>query len=249
MIIDLDSHLREASYTAQAHKVLEANGMDPRRTADQVSGPKTGRPARPGRTYGYNHNYMYSPEEEWKGGELARLQIAGSDMSKRVELNAQESLDKQIIFPTGISLPVLTEGPIGAELCRMYNDWARDLVRGYEDQLLPCALMPAGHPEAMAGELRRAVTELGFKAAHCVSWIGEKNLDHEDFAPWFEEAERLGVPLFVHPNGHTGFITQRFDNFPAMHALGRPTNCVQALMGLVYGGVFERFPRLKVCFF
>jgi predicted TIM-barrel fold metal-dependent hydrolase len=109
--------------------------------------------------------------------------------------------------------------------------------------------MPAGHTESMAGELRRAVTELGFKAAHLVCWIGEKNLDHEDFVPYYEEAERLGVPLFVHPNGHTGFITQRFDNFAAMHALGRPTNCVQALMGLVYGGVFERFPNLKVCFF
>jgi predicted TIM-barrel fold metal-dependent hydrolase len=252
MIIDLDSHLRETEFTNRARKLFEERGVEyPRRpgqTEDRTS-PNTGRPARPGRSYGYNHSYMYSLEEEWKGGDIARRQVVGADMQKRVEMNALERLDKQVIFPSGVSLPSMTQGPIAADLCRLYNDFARELVSGYEDLLLPCAMMPAGYPEAMVGELRHAVNELGFKAAHLVCWIGEKNLDHEDFAPYFAEAERLGVPLFVHPNGHTGFITERFDNFPAMHALGRPTNCAQALMGLVYGGVFERFPGLKVCFF
>jgi predicted TIM-barrel fold metal-dependent hydrolase len=249
MIIDLDSHLRETGFTTQARKLMEERGVANPRDGTVLTASNTGRQGRPGRTYGYNHGYMYDLNEEWKGGEIARLQVAGSDMAKRVELNAAEHLDKQVIFPTGISLPVMTPGPVGGELCRLYNDWAHDLVKGYEDVLYPVAMMPAGHPEAMAGELRRAVTELNFKSAHLVCWIGEKNLDHEDFVPFYAEAERLGVPLFVHPNGSTGFVTTRFDNFPAMHALGRPTNCAQALMGLVYGGVFERFPNLKVVFF
>ena len=249
MIIDLDSHLRETEFTARARELLEANGAEPGTGGVPLDHPNTGRPEKSGRSYGYNHGYMYDLREEWKGGEIARRQVVGSNMEKRLEMNALESLDKQVIFPSGVSLPSMTEGPIAADIARMYNDWAHDLVKGYEDALLPVAFVSAGYPEAMPGELRRAVTQLGFKASHLVCWIGDKNLDHEDFTPYFAEAERLGVPLFVHPNGHTGFVTQRFDNFAAMHALGRPTNCAQALMGLVYGGVFERFPNLKVAFF
>jgi hypothetical protein len=249
MIIDLDSHLRESGFTQAARKLLEERGAQGGTGGVPLDHPNTGRPAKPGRTYGYNHGYMYSVEEEWKGGEIARRQIVGSDMAKRVEMNAMEGLDKQVIFPSGVSLPSMTEGPVAAEIARLYNDWAHDHVKGFEDHLLPVAFMPYGHPPALVDELRHAYNELGLKSAHLICWIADKNLDHEDFAPFFAEAEKLGVPLFVHPNGHTGLLTQRFDNFPAMHALGRPTNCVQALMGLVYGGVFERFPNLKVTFF
>jgi predicted TIM-barrel fold metal-dependent hydrolase len=123
------------------------------------------------------------------------------------------------------------------------------LVKGYEDALLPVAMIPAGYPQEMANELRRAVQELGFKCAHLVCYQGEKNLDHADFFPYYEAAQEMDVPLFCHPNGNWGFITERFNNFLAMHVLGRPTNCTQALVGLVAGGVFEKFPRLKVVFF
>jgi uncharacterized protein len=257
MIIDLDSHLREGYFMDQVYK-LEPPFEDYTPVCIKEGTPHERRfqtkwerlHARgEGNSQFYNHNYMYDPKENWRGGETARRQVVGYDMAKRLEGNALESLDKQMLFPTGISLPAATPGPLGAALCRAYNNWVRHLVRGYEDALLPVAMIPAGCPEAMPGELRRAVNELGFKAAHLVCYDGEKNLDHSDFFPYYEEAERLDVPLFCHPNGNWGFITQRFDNFLAMHVLGRPTNCTQALVGLVCGGVFERFPNLKVVFF
>jgi len=267
MIIDLDSHLRESYVQDQVYKleapfeeytpvcIQEGEPFERRfrtnwpRTGGVGRSANTGRNPPTERTYGYNHNYVYDPKVNWKGGAIARRQVAGHDMGKRMELNAAEGLDKQLIFPTGISLPALTPGPLGAAVARAYNSWARELVRGNEDYLLPVGIMPAGHPEAMVGELRRCVNELGFKAVHLVCYEGEKNLDHVDFFPFYAEAERLQVPLFCHPNGNYGFITERFDNFLAMHCLGRPTNCTQALMGLVYGGVFETFPNLKVAFF
>ena len=267
MIIDLDSHLREAYLQDRVYKLeppfeeytpVCIQEGEPNERRFKTNWPRTGgagRTANTGRqppterSYGYNHSYIYDPKLNWMGGDIARRQVAGYDMAKRMELNAAESLDKQLIFPTGISLPALTPGPLGAAVARAYNNWVHDLVAGNEDSLLPVGIIPAGCPDQMASELRRCVTELGFKAAHLVCYEGEKNLDHVDFFPYYEEAERLGVPLFCHPNGNYGFITERFDNFLAMHCLGRPTNCTQALMGLVYGGVFETFPSLKVAFF
>ena len=53
------------------------------------------------------------------------------------------------------------------------------------------------------------------------------------------------MPLFCHPNSN-GELTDRFDTFFKQHVLGRPMNCTAAL---VFGGVFEKFPRLRVAFF
>jgi predicted TIM-barrel fold metal-dependent hydrolase len=257
MIIDVDSHLREAYFLDDVYK-LEAPFEDYTPVCIQEGAPHERRfqtrfqrqqSIGEGNGQAYNHEYMYDPKERWRGGDIASRQVAGYDMARRLDGNAAESLDKQFIFPTGISLPAATPGQLGAALCRAYNNWVRKLVSGFEDVLLPVAMMPAGCPEEMPGELRRAVDTLGFKAAHLVCYEAEKNLDHPDFYPYYAEAERLGVPLFCHPNGNWGFITQRFDNFLAMHVLGRPTNCTQALVGLVCGGVFERFPGLKVVFF
>ena len=254
MIIDLDSHLRDHSVMDEVYQ-LEApyEDFNPVRKVgpDGKVHFETKFPhlQSEGNMRAYDHSYMYDPKENWRGGELAKRQIVGTDMAKRVELNAAEQLDKQVIFPTGISLPAMTEGGLGAALSRSYNNWVSNLVKGFENQLLPVAIMPAGDPESMPGELRRCVNELGLKCAHLVSYNGDRNLDNEAFFPFYEAAQELDVPLFCHPNGQFGFITERFNNFLAMHTLGRPTNCTQALVGLVAGGIFEKFPDLKVCFF
>lgn len=254
MIIDLDSHLRENVYLDEVFKLdppyeeytpVRKVGPDGKVRFETKFPPLLSE----GSMKVYDHSYMYDVNENWRGGDLARLQVVGHDMAKRVEMNAYEKLDKQILFPTGISRPAMTEGGLGAALARAYNNWVSGLVKGYEDELLPVAILPAGAPEEMAGELRRSVAELGLKAAHLVCYHGDRNLDNEAFFPLYEAAEDLDVPLFCHPNGQFGFITERFSNFLAMHTLGRPTNCTQALVGLVAGGVFEKFPRLKVVFF
>src|SRR5438874_6612551 len=258
MIIDLDSHLRENYFLDEMYKLEEPFAeYTPERVVD---GPPPERkfkskiPPGPSGTHGYNHSYMYDPNVGWRGGEIAARQVTGWDMGERVEANSLERLDKQFIFPTSIWPPTMTEGPLGAAIARAYNDWVTNFVRDYKNQLYPVALMPAGHPEAMPGELRRCVGELGLKAMHLVCYQGDRNLDDPAFFPFYEAAQALDVPLFCHPNGQQGFITQRFDkgpahNFLAMHTLGRPTNRTQALVALVAGGVLEKFPRLKVVFF
>jgi len=258
MIIDTDSHLRENYFLDEMYKLDEPFAQyTPVRIVD---GPPPERkfrstlPPGPSGSRGYNHSYMYDPTVGWRGGEIAARQVTGWDMAKRVEANARERLDKQFIFPTSMWPPTMTEGPLGAAIARAYNNWVTGFVGDYRDRLYPVALMPAGCPEEMPNELRRCVTQLGLKAAHLVCYQGDRNLDDPSFFPFYQAAQDLDVPLFCHPNGQQGFITQRFDkgeanNFLAMHILGRPTNCTQALVALVAGGVFEKFPRLKVAFF
>ena len=193
----------------------------------------------------FRHPYIYDPKND---PELADRQKGGYDMERRRADARREGIDKQVLFPTGINIATLNTGELGAALARCYNDWVGRLVRGHEDVFLPCAAAPAGCPDRMAAELTRCVKEKGFKAGHLVSYCGPRNLDDPSFYDYYAAAQELGVPLFAHPNS-VGELTNRFDNFFKLHIAGRPNNCTTALIALVAGGVFEKFPRLRVAFF
>lgn len=253
MIIDLDSHLREGYFLDEIYKL---DGPYARLTPVKV-GDGRGHttkfihsldPISPQGRAAHSHPYIYDPKFAWRGGEMAARQVAGYDMEKRREGIKKENVDREIIFPTQISIATQNIGPLGAALARCYNDWAAKLVKGYEDLFWPVAMAPGGCPEAMADELRRCVKELGFRAGHLVPYCGTRNLDDPAYYPYYQAAEELNVPLFCHPNSN-GDLVDRFDNFFKTHVLGRPLNCTPALIALVLGGVFEKFPRLKVAFF
>lgn len=196
----------------------------------------------------FNHELVYNPEKNWRGGEVARRQKGGWDMEYRRKDNEQEGIDYQFVFPTQISLPSLQEGRLGAASARAYNKWVKKLAQGHEDWLWPVGMMPAGYPDGMVEELRYCVNELGFKAAHLVPFSLKHTIDEPIFDPFYGEAEKLGVPLFLHPSSF-GPMINMYQNFYAMHVLGRPLNCTAGLIALVTGGIFERFPNLNVVFF
>jgi predicted TIM-barrel fold metal-dependent hydrolase len=256
-IIDLDSHLRDEYFLDEIYNlegpfsrytpVRIPTGDRPQEVRFEHQIPSLDKtPKRASR--GFDHRYMSDPKGNWRGGEYARRQVGGYDMDRRLQDMAIEGVDYQMIFATTLSLPATAPGELGAVMCRAYNDWAARLIRGHEDRLWPVAVVPAGCPKEMPTELRRCVRELGFKAGHLVPYVGKRNLDDPAFFPYYEAAQELDVPLFCHPNT-LGEVTNRFDNFFTQHVLGRPLNCTPALVSLVCGGVFERFPDLKVAFF
>ena len=103
-------------------------------------------------------------------------------------------------------------------------------------------------PTRWPTSLGAASRSWGFKAGHLVQYCGPRNLNDPSFFPYYEAAIELNVPLFCHPNTN-GELIDRFDDFFAMHVLGRPINCTAALVALTLGGVFEKFPELRVVLF
>lgn len=254
MIIDLDSHLRENQFMNEVYKLDGKYAKYtpvpvPRGRPDQRRFEHSLQPRNRRSSAAYNHNYMYDPRENWRGGEIAERQRAGWDLERRIEDFKIEGFDHQMLIPTGVNVPTQTVGGLGAALAHSYNSWVTRFVKGYEEQFWPLGMLPAGCPEAMADELRHGVTDLGIKAFALACYVGPRNLDDPVFYPCYEAAQQLGVPLFCHPNGGGGEIIDRFDNFFSMHIMGRPMHCTPALVALVAGGVFEKFPGLKVAFF
>lgn len=251
MLIDTDTHLREDYCLDKVYALTgEFAHLTPKRVKDggyhQIKFEHNLNPWSEQTMKSHSHKSLYDPTR-WEG-RIARYQIESMDMDKRVAAFREIGIDRQVLFGTSMDSAVLSRGALGLALCRAYNDWSFSLIEGHEDALFPVALLPAGYPEAMAGELRRCVRELGFRAGFLAAYSLDRTLDDPAFDPVFAEAVTLDVPLFVHPNSR-GEMTNRFTNFYIMHTLARPTNCSAALTGLVLGGVFERHPKLRVAFF
>src|SRR6266513_1411785 len=253
MIIDFDSHLREGYFMDEVYRL---EGPYERFRPVKLNDGRTHNtkflhsldPISPQGHAAHRHPYIYDPKTNWRGGDIAARQVGGYDIARRREDIGKEGIDKQLICPTQITVATSNLGGLGRECARLFNDWVARLVKGHENIFLPVAMAPAGCPEAMADELRRCVKDLGFRTSHLVPYCGTRNLDDPSFYPYYQAAEELGVPLLCHPNSN-GELVDRFDNFYKTHVLGRPTNCSAALVALVLGGVFEKFPGLKVVFF
>ena len=84
-------------------------------------------------------------------------------------------------------------------LARQANDHLAAAVARHPTRFAAFATLPTPAPLHAVEELTRAVTELGLKGAMIHERTGDKMLDHPDFAPLLDEAARLQVPIFIHP--------------------------------------------------
>jgi uncharacterized protein len=103
-------------------------------------------------------------------------------------------------------------------------------------------------PEEAVKELRRAVTELGMKGAMMPSNGLPNLLGAKPYWPVYAEAERLGCCLAVHGGCHDRFGMDHLNMYVPVHALGHPWSLTINCASIVYNGIFDRFPGIRIAF-
>jgi len=129
---------------------------------------------------------------------------------------------------------------------RAINDGFAETTVAWPDRIAAAAHVPLQDPGASVQELSRACTELGMRAVQIGTNVRGENLDHPDLEPFWEAAERLQVVVFVHPQGVAG--KERMPRYHLRNALGNPSEDALAVASVVFGGVMERHPDLRICF-
>ncbi len=133
---------------------------------------------------------------------------------------------------------------VGRRIAAMQNDGMAELVRSHPDRFVGLATLPMQDPEPAAAELDRAVAELGLRGAEICTHVNGRDLDHRGLRPVYAAAERLGVPLFLHPQNWGDM--RRFQDYALWNLAGFPLETALAASHLILGGVFEAFPGLRV---
>ncbi len=129
------------------------------------------------------------------------------------------------------------------------NDLLHQAISTHPSRFAGFAALPTPDPQGAAGELERAVTELGFKGAMVHGLTSGAFPDEKQFWPIFETAQRLDVPLYLHPaTPHPGVIAAYYEGYPSMVRVGHGFTSEMSAIAtrLVLSEVFERFPRLQI---
>jgi aminocarboxymuconate-semialdehyde decarboxylase len=168
-----------------------------------------------------------------------------SDLDENLSDLHAAGLDMGILQPTQTMFFYWAEPSAASELARMVNESTAREVRRYPDQFVGLATVPLQDTNAAVRELSHAVKELGLRGVVTGSNVNGHGFDEEVFQPFFEKVEELGVPIFIHPNNPAGI--ERLRKYYLANFLGLPLESTIAAAQLVFGGVLDRFPKLKIC--
>ena len=154
-----------------------------------------------------------------------------------------------VLYPTwGLAMGNISMPDWACAVAHAYNSWLHDRYLKDNPRLKGMALIPLQDPRQAVLELRRAVTELGMLGAMLPSRGLPMDLGHKTYWDVYAEAERLGCGLAVHGGCHHGMGLDTLEAFVPIAGLGHPFSLMIAFSGMVYHGVFDRFPNLRVAF-
>jgi predicted TIM-barrel fold metal-dependent hydrolase len=180
------------------------------------------------------------------GGQLGGLET--NDIPTRLKDMDKEGIDVSVLFPTSsFALNSFVERDYAVAYARAYNNFIAEICKR-TPRLKAVAMVPMQDPAEAVKEANRAVTKLGLASIAVATQGMKEHLGSKTYWPLYEEIQQLDVPFCVHNRREGPAGERRFDSFIFMHTIGRPVETFIQFAGLIYGGVAERFPKLRIAF-
>ena len=183
--------------------------------------------------------------------------MKGDKLFRVVEENCfKEDVRIKEMDETDVSIQVLSTIPVlfnywakaadGLETSRFFNDHIAETVAKDEKRFIGLGTVPLQDVDLAIKEMERCVNELKMPGLEIGSNINSKNLSEKEFFPFYKAAEELGCALFVHPWEMMG--EDQMEKYWLPWLVGMPAETSRAICSMIFAGVFETFPALRVAF-
>jgi predicted TIM-barrel fold metal-dependent hydrolase len=187
--------------------------------------------------------YADDVEQPFRDFLLDPLLDLGEGRIKRMD---SVGIDVQVLSLSAPGLEQL-DPETGKALSKASNDALSEAIGKYPDRLKGYAALAPKAPEDAADELERSVKELGLIGWNTHSNYGDSYLDEEKYWPIIERAEKLDVPIYLHPTVPATIPQIGNYGFPLAGApFGFGIDTAMCMMRLIYSGVFDKYPNLKI---
>jgi aminocarboxymuconate-semialdehyde decarboxylase len=153
-------------------------------------------------------------------------------------------LDLQLVMPPPNQCFYTVPLEISVKASRLVNDGLAEYVAKKPDRFLALGTVPLTDGKEAASELEYCVKKLGMKGVELLTNVAGKELSDPICEPFWQKAEELGALVILHPNGFTE--GKRFSRFYFNNVIGNPLETTIALHYLIFDGVLERYPNLKI---
>ena len=153
-------------------------------------------------------------------------------------------VDRQVLATYVAQFYYWTDGDLGQHLARLQNDNLAEIVRDHPDRFAALGTVPMQDTARAVAELEHVVDGLGFKGVQISSNVAGDDLDDPRFRPFFRRAAELGAVVLIHPNGFDQ--GRRLDDYWLINVIGNPLDTTIALTRMIFAGVFEELPDLKL---
>lgn len=170
-----------------------------------------------------------------------------TSVEARLRDNDRFGIDVQVIYSTVFLCPLSEDPAFEAALMRSYNSWLAEQCGRSGGRLRFAAVVPARDAEEARKEIRRA-RELGAASLALYGTVREAPLHDARFDPVWEEACRAGLPVAIHVGNSLPALTNLCDSINLSLTLSLTLPVLVGFVSLMGGGVFDRFPDLRVAF-
>ncbi len=168
------------------------------------------------------------------------------DPAVRIQEIQEHRVDVQVLSTVPVMFSYWAKPADALDLSRYLNDHIAGVVADFPKRFVGLGTIPMQAPELAIKELERCVQELGLAGVQIGSHVNDWNLNHEELFTVFEAARSVGAAVFVHPWDMLG--KERMPSYWLPWLVGMPAETSLAICSLVFGGVLERLPELRIAF-
>ncbi|MFK7953776.1 MAG: amidohydrolase family protein [Ekhidna sp.] len=201
--------------------------------------------------FGYGdfiHLLHHKPEAArmMKGDKFFReIQSNCWDENLRIKEYEQFNTKVQVVCTIPVMFSYWADSHDCLDLSMFLNDHIGQLVEEHPDRYIGLGTVPMQDPELAIKELER-LKKMGIPGVQIGSNINNENLSKPKFFEFFEACERLGMAVLVHPWEMMG--KEYMEKYWLPWLVGMPAETARAAASMIFGGIFEKFPNLRVCF-